>query len=148
MIMPVLTVRDVSEAMAYYRDKLGFTAHDAMKTPEGVVFFGFMGMGSDMLALGIDPSGATLPADPSPGIELMIYMPEGVSIDDHYAKVKAAGVPIDIDIKTEYWGDRVYTVKDMHGYKLTFAETIKQMTVEEATAERGHTVVKSSLTDC
>jgi uncharacterized glyoxalase superfamily protein PhnB len=143
MIMPVLTVRDVMAAMDYFSDTLGFDKHDAMKAPDGTPFFGFVGMGSDMLALGSDPQNpGSVPAHLGVGVDLMVYMPEGRSIDDHYAHVKSKGAAITQELRTEYWGDRVFTVKEPHGYTITFAQTVKQMTVEEAAATQGNTVVE------
>ncbi|MDZ4766534.1 MAG: VOC family protein [Chloroflexota bacterium] len=142
MIMPVLTVSNVNESMDYFSEKLGFTKHDAMKTPEGVIFFGFVGMGTDMLALGVELDGSgAVPANAGAGIDLMVYLPEGQTIDAHYEHVKAHGVEITHELRTEYWGDRVYSIKEPHGYLITFAQTIKQTSMEEAAATQGNTVV-------
>ena len=39
---------------------------------------------------------------------------------------------IEKELKTEPWGDRVFTVKDPDGYNITFAKTVEQVPAEEA----------------
>ncbi|MBV6437010.1 MAG: hypothetical protein WA009_11055 [Phototrophicaceae bacterium] len=43
----------------------------------------------------------------------------------------AKGVKLEQDIKTEYWGDRGFTVRDIDGYTLNIYKTVKQMTMDE-----------------
>ncbi|KXK52841.1 MAG: hypothetical protein H3C32_00075 [Anaerolineae bacterium] len=45
--------------------------------------------------------------------------------------VIAKGVKLEQDIKTEYWGDRGFTVRDIDGYTLNIYKTVKQMTMDE-----------------
>ena len=129
MIMPVLTVNDVDAAVAFFKDKLGFT-HDMSMSPEGKAIFAIVRLGDQaVFGLGSDPAAPQPPY--APGVQFMIYLPEGQSIDDYYAQVKANGVKIDEAITETYWGDRTFTVHDPDGYMLTFAVTNKQVPIDQ-----------------
>jgi uncharacterized glyoxalase superfamily protein PhnB len=72
------------------------------------------------------------------GVVVMVYVPDDQNIDRFYEQVKSRGVEIVDEIKTEYWGDRLFTVHDPDGYVIQPAKTVKQMSMEEiAEAMRG-----------
>ena len=132
MIMPILTVKDVDASVAFYKDKLSF-AHDMTMAPEGKSIFAIVRLGDQaVLGLGTDP--ATPPPPYAPGVQFMIYLPEGQSIDGYYADLKAKGVTLDDEPTDSYWGDRVFSLHDLNGYWLTFAVTLQQVPVEQMEA--------------
>lgn len=130
MIMPILNVKDVDASVAFYQDKLDFH-HDMTMKPDGTSIFAVVAWGREVVfGLNLAPTiGAA-------GVEFMLYLPGDRDIDQFYASVKARGVTITEELKDTYWGDRVFSVKDPDGYLLTVAKTIKQMTLEEAEANR------------
>ena len=133
MIMPLLTVKDVDESVAFFTDKLGFDLRMTM-APEGKNVFGIVNFGGSDFGLGLDmdhiPEGVAY----APGVEFMIYLPEGQSIDSYYSDVQAKGIKIDQVLADTYWGDRAFTLHDPNGYTLTFCVTIKQVPVEQMEA--------------
>jgi len=132
MIMPILTVNDVDESVAFYKDKLGFN-HDMTMAPEDKSIFAIVRMGElAVFGLGTD---AAAPKPPfAPGVQFMIYLPDGMSIDSYYADLKAKGVKLDDEVTDTYWGDRAFSLHDIDGYWLTFTVTVKQVPVEEMEA--------------
>ncbi len=137
MIMPILTVEDVDKAVAFFTEKLNFR-HVMSMAPEGKSIFAIVNFGGSDFGLGSDPEAPKPPY--APGVQFMIYLPEGQSIDDYYAQVQANGVKIGEALMETYWGDRAFTVYDPDGYMLTFSVTVKQVPIEqmeEHVRERG-----------
>ena len=133
MIMPNLTVKDVDGSVAFYQDKLGFRHDMSMAGPDGKNVFAIVGLGAAVFGLGSDPEPS--PQTPyAPGVQFMIYLPEGQSIDSFYNDVKAKGVKIDDELADTYWGDRAFTIHDPDDYTLIFAVTIKQVDVADMEA--------------
>lgn len=129
MIMPILEVTDVDSTVAFFRDKLGFHHDMSMAGSEGTNVFAIVGLGAASFGLGSDDSlAAKMPW--GSGVQFMIYLPDGQSIDSYYAAVQAKGVQIDDELTDTYWGDRAFTIHDPNGYMLTFAVTVKQVPVE------------------
>ena len=132
MIMPVLTVNDVDESVAYYKDKLGFT-HDMTMAPEGKSIFAIVRLSDQaVIGLGTDPAAPKPPF--APGVQFMIYMPEGQNIDTYYADLQAKGIQIDEPLTDTYWGDRAFSIHDPNGYWLTFCVPVKQVPIEQMEA--------------
>ena len=132
MIMPILTVNDVDAAVAFFTEKLGFRHDMSMAGSEGANVFAIVGLGAAVFGLGMDDRAPQPPY--APGVQFMIYLPEGQSIDSFYADVKAKGVKIDDPLTDTYWGDRAFSIHDPNGYWLTFAVTVKQVPVSEMEA--------------
>ncbi|MEP7291231.1 MAG: VOC family protein [Chloroflexota bacterium] len=130
MIMPILTVKDVDVSVAFFTDKLGFRHDMSMAGAEGANVFAIVGLGAAVFGLGVEEAGVQYGAY-APGVQFMVYLPEGERIDRLYAEVKAKGVTIDDELADTYWGDRAFSIHDPNGYLLTFAVTVKQVRVEE-----------------
>lgn len=127
MIMPILAVKDVNASVAFYRDVLGFEVRTVMQGADGTDNFGIVNFcGSDF--------GLTLAGDAAKGGEgvvFMVYVTEDVNIDAYYEKVKAKTSNIYDPLHDEYWGDRLFTLRDADGYALSFCQTTQQMAISE-----------------
>jgi uncharacterized glyoxalase superfamily protein PhnB len=121
MIVPVLSVKDVDASIAFYTEKLGFKQDMVLAGPDGVNSFAGVSLGNSTFML----SRAETP-NVGQGVVFMIYIPEESDIDKVYADVQAKGVAIVEPLKTEYWGDRVFSVKDPDGFYLTVSKTVQQ----------------------
>ncbi len=129
MIMPILSVKNIAASKKFYTETLGFQQSVSMNDDNGIEVFGIFTLGNSDIGIGIDPSTPT----PHATVQFMIYVPDDLDIDQYYADVKARGGAAD-DLKTEYWGDRKFDIKDPDGYWLTLCKTVKMMTHEEAAA--------------
>lgn len=94
MIMPILAVKDVDSTVAFFQDKLGFRHDMSMAGSEGKNVFAIVGLGAAVFGVGNDDR-VNMEQPLAPGVQFMIYLPEGQSIDSFYADVKAKGVKID-----------------------------------------------------
>lgn len=125
MIVPVLSVRDVNTSLKFYTEKLGFQKDMALDGPDGVVAFAGIRLGQAAFMLSraeTDNAGQ--------GVVFMVYLPEDADIDKVYKEVQSKGVTLETEIKSEYWGDRTFSVKDPDGFYITIAQTIEQADME------------------
>jgi PhnB protein len=128
-IVPSLIVSDVSATLDWF-GKLGFETLDSMATPDGAVVHAEVGRGPDVrLMLGPGGWGGT---PGSTGMSLYINARE--SIDDYHDAVKAAGVEIKEPLTDQFWGDRTFSVEHPDGYRLMFAQHIRDVSAEEMQA--------------
>lgn len=129
-IAPILAVRDYDASLKFYTEKLGFTSDFTMQGPDGTNQFGFVRLDEGVqIGLGLDPS----LTERGQGVVFMLY-PDNFDIDAYYEQVQATGVAIESELKTEYWGDRVFSIKDPDGYYLTFGQTVKTVPMDEIQA--------------
>jgi uncharacterized glyoxalase superfamily protein PhnB len=127
MIAPILAVKDYDASVKFYTEKLGFTLDVNMQGPDGSNVFGFVGMGKT-LQIGLTRDAKAY--ERGQGVVLMLY-PENFDIDTYYADIKTKSVEITEELKTEYWGDRVFSLKDPDGYYLTFCKTVQNVPTEQ-----------------
>ncbi len=133
MIMPMLAVKDFAATKKFYSEILGFNVDFTMPDQTGGEAFGIFSWGKANLGAGIDPSGESAGHKLGAGVEFMIYTPDNVDIDQLRSEVEARGGQVS-EIKTQYWGDRTFTINDPDGYVITLAKTVKQMSNEEILA--------------
>lgn len=129
MIMPILDVRDVDASLAFYRDKLGFDIQMSLPGPDGRSAFAIIEKGAAQIGLGLQGH-----ENAGRGVTLMVYVPDDVDLDQYYEDVKKNGVTLDGEIKTEYWGDRVFSLKDPDGYALSLCKTVEETDMEKVAA--------------
>lgn len=134
MILPMIAVRDYDASVKFYTEQLGFTSVMTMKGPDGKNLFGFVTLNGTQIGMGIDAALTDTQAKYlGTGVDLMIY-PDSFDIDAYYEQVKSKGIIPTKELKTEYWGDRVFTVLDLDGYNLTFGKTIQTIPLDEIQA--------------
>ena len=51
-------------------------------------------------------------------------------LDDYFIELKRKGIKVVNEPKTEFWGDRIFTVEDPDGYTLTFSEHVQDVSPE------------------
>ena len=59
------------------------------------------------------------------------------SIDAHCARARAAGAVIHQEPSDQFYGDRTYRALDLEGHMWTFAQTVRQVSREEAERASG-----------
>lgn len=91
----------------------GGIAHAELSFGNGMIMLGSAGQEGDYdrLLSGLDETGGR----PTLGIYGIVD-----DADAHYARAKAGGAQILIDIKDESYGGRSYTCRDLEGYVWTF----------------------------
>jgi PhnB protein len=130
MIMPILAVKDVDASVDFYTNKLGFHHDFSMPGPDNKTFFAGVSLGKAAFGFSAEPDAAK----GGEGVVFMVYVADDADLDAYYADVQRRGAEIEQPIKDEYWGDRVFSLRDPTGYYLTFCKTVKQMSAEEIAA--------------
>lgn len=124
-IAPFFIVRDVPNALAFYRDKLGFDI--TFQGPEeNDIFFGIVQRGAAMIMMkeiGVDPI-PNHTRDIKQGIapwDAYIYVPDPDALANEFA---SRGVIFDLPIQNNSDNLRGFQVKDEDGYVLYFGRPL------------------------
>ncbi|MDB5429418.1 MAG: bleomycin resistance protein [Caulobacter sp.] len=117
-IVPILFVRDVPIAAAFYRDKLGFEIDFLYGEPP---FYGAVRRGGARLHLRHvrDPNFAELAAREA---SLILATVEVEDIQALYAEFEAKGVVFPQTVTRQVWGGTEFHVRDPDGNVISFVE--------------------------
>jgi catechol 2,3-dioxygenase-like lactoylglutathione lyase family enzyme len=126
-IAPLFVVRDVPAALAFYRDKLGFTITFQGPEPNDI-FFGIVERGGAMIMLkdiGVDPV-PNYTKDIKKGFapwDAYLFVPDP---DAMAAEFASRGVEFWRPIENNSDGLRGFEIKDASGYVLYFGRPLKE----------------------
>lgn len=136
-ISPVLTVRDMDASVTFYREVLGFVDADVLRAPDGKPVHGEARRGSVTIQFSpAEPSGPD--ANDRRGAGVILYIQVGAEdIDRYWESVVNAGADVIEEIKTQFWGDRCFSIADPDGYHLMFAKQVREVSMEELQAHAG-----------
>jgi PhnB protein len=123
-IVPSMAVSDPRATISWF-EKLGFSSRGEATTPDGSIMHAEVVKGEAVVMLGPNMGGGL----GSTGMSL--YMPLESGIDDFYASVKGQGVTIAEEITDQFWGDRTFMVEHPDGYKIMFAQPVREVSMEE-----------------
>lgn len=107
-------------------DKDGKVAHSEMRFDDGLVYIG--SEWTDYTTGPVSTGGKTTQS-------IHIHLKEG--LDAHCARARAAGAVIVREPEDQFYGDRVYSVKDPEGHVWSFGETVRVVSREEAEKASG-----------
>lgn len=112
-LFPVFSVRNVEEAIAYYRDRLGFTVAWTWGSP-----ISRAGVALDVVEIQLDELEAGETATSSMAY---CHMPD---VDAYYEACCARGASITMPIADRPWGMRDFRIVDPSGNRLGFASPL------------------------
>ena len=101
MILPILSVKDVDASVAFYTGKLGFTHSFSVPGPDGRNSFAFITLG-ETITVGLSLEAAL--EHRGQGVDLMVYPPSGIDLDQFYAAARSKGVALAEEIGDRYSG--------------------------------------------
>lgn len=140
-IAPSIRVLDMQKSLDFYTKTLGFQASDKLTRRDGRIVHASVGFDSPLLLLSPIEYVRTPQTKEDlaknklgVGVQFYIGMNGSKTLDVFYTEVKAKGVTVINEPKTELWGDRIFTVRDPDGYALTFSEHVNDVTPEAWTA--------------
>jgi PhnB protein len=135
MLSPTLMVKDMEKSIEFYTETLGFENTFKMPDPDGNLIHANLVWKNVHIMLG--PT-TWLPEELIPyrgaGIDFYILGEADDDIDEYYTMLKEKGVNIVKEIEDQFWGDRMFSIKDPDGYQLTFAKTLREVSPEEMMA--------------
>lgn len=136
-IAPSIRVKDMQKSLDFYTNTLGFLASDRLTRKDGRVAHASVGFDSPLLMLSPIEYVRTPQTKEDLakqklgiGVEFYIAMTGSKKLDQFFTEVKAKGVTVINEPTTEFWGDRIFTVKDPDGYAITFSEHVNDVTPE------------------
>lgn len=123
-IIPVLRYRDAPNAIEWLCRTFGFEKHLVVPNDDGTVAHAQLNLGNGMIMLGsvADNEFGRLMKQPDEidGSETQsVYVVVG-NADALYAKARAGGARIAIDIKDEDYGGRAFSCHDLEGHLWSF----------------------------
>jgi uncharacterized glyoxalase superfamily protein PhnB len=113
-----LTVNDLKESLAWYRNVLGFTL-DRKHEREGALVAVSLKAGSVHILIGQDDGAKGADRVKGEGFSLMITTAQ--DIDEVAARIKASGGTLDSEPETTPWGTRAFRLRDPDGFRLTIS---------------------------
>jgi lactoylglutathione lyase len=114
-VFPIVSTRDMSRALAFYRDLLGFEV--VYRFPaDGEPGYVALDLGPSHLGIGADPAAAP-PAGPS-RFALWVY---AADCDAAVGHLRGHGVPVLAEPADQPWGERMAEVADPDGNRVIIA---------------------------
>jgi uncharacterized glyoxalase superfamily protein PhnB len=123
-VTPNLIVRDVARSTAFYRDALGFSIKQTVPETGPFVFVWLERDGVPVFLNDANAAAEDLPsvaAMPQGGTATMFFVV--TKVDDLHAAV-APRAPVVMELKTQFYGMREFSVTDPDGHLITFAERV------------------------
>jgi uncharacterized glyoxalase superfamily protein PhnB len=122
-IIPTMRYRDAAAAIEWLCKAFGFEEHLVVPGQNGAIAHAELTLGNGMIMLGSEHDDAfdklLKPPEPGHPVTQSPYIIVA-DVDAHYAKAKAAGAEIVMDIKDEDYGGRGYSARDPEGYLWSF----------------------------
>ena len=123
-VIPGMRYRDAAAAIDWLCDAFGFERNLVVPGPNNTIMHAQLSFGNGMIMLGSvrDNDFQKLMKQPDEigGSETQSAYLIVDDADAHYARAKAAGAEIVLDIKTEEYGGRGYTCRDLEGHVWSF----------------------------
>jgi uncharacterized glyoxalase superfamily protein PhnB len=136
-IAPSIRVKDMQKSLDFYTKTLGFRQPTSLLAGMRGIAHASVGFDSPLLMLSPIEYVRTSQTKEDlaknklgVGVQFYIGMNGNKKLDAFFSEVKAKGVAVVKEPKTESWGDRIFTVRDPDGYALTFSEYVKETTPE------------------
>ena len=134
---PGIKVKDMQKSLEFYIKTLGFMTMDKLIRKNGKVAHASVGIESPVLTLSpIDsvrtPQTKKELAENKLGVGVRFHfgMTGAKKLDEYFIELKRKGIKVVNEPKTEFWGDRIFTVEDPDGYALTFSEHVQDVSPE------------------
>lgn len=122
-VIPAMQYRDAPAAIAFLCEAFGFEKGLVVEGEDGTIAHAQLTLGNGMIMVGSrkdTPYGRLMmAADVAGGATQSVYVVIA-DADAHYARAKAAGAEIVIELVTQDYGGRDYTCRDPEGHIWTF----------------------------
>lgn len=130
-VTPYLFYANVAAALSWLEKTFGFERGGEITGPDGAIMHAEMKFMDGVVMMGSpsDEQGTKSPSELS-GINQSLYIYVD-NVDEHYHKAKAAGAANITEPMDMFWGDRMYTVRDLEGHHWSFAQHVKDIAPED-----------------
>src|SRR5262245_24125649 len=122
-VMPLVTVASVDETRNFYVEKLGFQHQMGVVGKDGKLDFVNVVRDSASIMFSLDRGGAGARPVPRQAVEFYIGVP---NVDALHSQLAGRRVEISEPLTDQWWGDRTFVVTDPNGYRVWFAQHMKE----------------------
>jgi uncharacterized glyoxalase superfamily protein PhnB len=130
-ISPYLFYTDVPAALDWLAKVFGFELRLSMPGADGSIMHAEMILGDGVIMMGpASEEQDTRSPRELPGVNQSLY----VYVDDvnaHFQRAKASGAAIVTEPVEMFWGDRMYSARDLEGHHWSFAQHVKEVAPED-----------------
>jgi uncharacterized glyoxalase superfamily protein PhnB len=148
-LTPCLTVEEPEKAISFYELVFGFEKIGEPLVRNGLVIFSEMYCLESRIML--QRQGSFSSASQSPkqtgqqqGMGIYLYVPD---IIIHYERAKECGAEMLSELIDTFWGDRIYTTKDLDGYIWTFAQRVGEPEITEENIKNSQFLREDDIVD-
>ncbi|HEY4000835.1 MAG TPA: VOC family protein [Candidatus Xenobia bacterium] len=127
-LTPMLTLKDVDAAVAFYQKAFGFTHKYSMPGPDGHCAHAEMSHGGTTMMLGKPMPGKSALPQGEPSLSLYLYVED---VDKFLAHATANGATVKQPCTDMFWGDRMCALVDPFGYHWGFGTFVKEVKPED-----------------
>jgi uncharacterized glyoxalase superfamily protein PhnB len=130
-IIPYLFYLDVKAALDWLEKTFGFERGGEIPGPDGAIMHAEMKFLDGVVMMGppCNEQGTKSPGELL-GVHQSLYIYVD-NVDEHYHHAKDAGAANITEPMDMFWGDRMYTVKDIEGHHWSFAQHTKDIAPED-----------------
>jgi len=122
-VIPALRYKNATAAIDWLCKAFGFERKMVVPGDGGSIAHAELTLGNGMIMLGdaeTEYGWLVQPPNPPTRVNTQGTYVIVADVDGHYARAKAAGAEIVLDIKTQDYGGRDYTCRDLEGHVWTF----------------------------
>ncbi|MEO1225645.1 MAG: VOC family protein [Pseudomonadota bacterium] len=130
--------KDPDAALDWLEKAFGFERSMVITDADGNLSHAEMTVGECYLMVGAEWAGhVASPASVGGKNTQSIHVHLDADLDAHCDRARAAGADVVRQPEDQFYGDRVYSVKDPEGHVWTFAQTVRQVSREDAEKASG-----------
>ncbi len=133
--------KDAFAALAWLEHAFAFERTMLITNPDGSFGHSEMSFGNVYIIVGEEWADWTASPTATGGkCTQVIHVQLDEGIDAHCARARAAGAEIIREPNDEFYGDRVYSARDLDGHVWTFAQSVRIVSRADAEAATGLTI--------
>lgn len=130
--------KDPDAALDWLEKAFGFERSMVITDADGNLSHAEMTVGECYLMVGAEWAGhVASPASVGGKNTQSVHVHLDTDLDAHCERARAAGAEVVRQPEDQFYGDRVYSVKDPEGHVWTFAQTVRQVSREQAEKASG-----------
>jgi len=120
-----LYVPSIEETVAWYERVLGWAGHCDVFDHDGKCQFGGVALGETVINLTRWARETAAYDNRTPNFALFVYVDnvDEVHKDEVHNRVTRAGERPETTPESNFWGGRVFSLRDLNGFRLLFAQT-------------------------
>lgn len=130
-IIPYLAYDDARAAIGFLTQAFGFTELSRMEMPDGRIGHAEMRLGDCIIMLSdaFPEMGIKSPQNlDAVHTQVMCYVDD---VDAHHKTAAAHGATVDAAPEDQFWGDRMYRVRDIEGHRWMFSTHVRDVAPED-----------------